>query len=690
MTENVNPADRSEAQTNAAQDNAAVEPTESASAESQTDATSEQTPVESSSTGSSAAAESGDAEERSPASTEASGTVPDTAAPTESLPEAAQASEAAPQPETTPADTSIGTTSGGEAASTETPATSGQTSASTDDAASTEVSAGEAGAASTEGAEGAPDAAEPTPEPGMSLEEMRRIWDELEAKKNSREPVEATITGSNRGGVVTEYKGLEIFVPLSHWSIDRGADTPDVTIGEPVTLYILEMTHFDTDARRVTGTRRSILRKELIDSLQVGQRMVGRVSSITDFGAFVDIGGVDGLLHVSEMSYARNKQPGAIVRKGDELEVVIKNIEKGGKRISLGHKELFNSPWVGAAEKYPPDSIQTGKVVSLTDLGAFVELEPGVDGLIRPRELSWTQRIGAASDVLKVGQDVSVMVLNVNEEQERMSLSLKRASDNPWPEIVERFGGDTQWEAEVIELSNKGAVVSVEGVEGFLPRGRMGRDARKLTELKAGDKLQVRVVEIDPKRPSVIFGIPMEGGGGGGGRQSGGEGGGRRGGGRDRDRDRDRMPAQPVTPENELKTAATVSSFSLGDMLGDALREKLGLEPEPQQATAPAAESQSTSTQESSATPSETIKTEKSDAEIGNANDPLATSAEERTVVPDEGANAGEAQAPSNALPESEAETGESEPALAGNEGTESGSDAEGQTGSSDQQTGAA
>lgn len=520
-----------------------------------------------------------------------------------------------------------------ESASSETPAEVPSAGETAEEGASAGATEGTAGAAvensATEGeapAEETGEAVQPEPEPGMSLEEMRQIWDELEAKKNSREPVDATISGANRGGVVTEYNGVEIFVPLSHWSIDRGAETPDVQVGEPVTLYILEMTHFDTDARRVTGTRRTILRKELIDSLQVGQRLMGRVSSITEFGAFVDIGGVDGLLHVSEMSYARNKQPNALVRKGDEIEVIIKNIEKGGKRISLGHKELVNSPWVGAAEKYPPDSVQKGTVVSLTDLGAFVELEPGVDGLIRPRELSWTQRIGAVSDVMKVGQDVEVMVLNVNEEQERMSLSLKRAAENPWPEIVERFGGDTVWEAEVRELSNKGAVVSVEGVEGFLPRGRMGRDARKLTELKAGDKLQVRVVEIDPKRPSVIFGIPMEGGSGGnsggegggarGGRSSGGDRDGRRGGGRG-DRDRDRMPAEPAQPLNEMKTAATVSNFSLGDMLGDALREKLGIEPEP----APEA--------------TQSAETTEKGAEIGNANDPLATSAEERSVVAD-------------------------------------------------------
>lgn len=539
MTENVNPTEQNGNNSETPEQNTAPESTENTSVEA--------TPQEQAAP-QDAAAETPVAEntaEESPASTEATPEAP----AAESAPEAAPAVEgevASPAAETPAADA----------------------------------------AASTGEAEGAEAAAEPEPEPGISLEEMKRVWDELTAKKDSREAIDVVVTGVNRGGVVTEYEGVEIFVPLSHWSIDRSVEMPDAETGQTFPVFILEISHFDTDARRVTGTRRSILRKELIDSLEVGQRLQGRISSITEFGAFVDIGGVDGLLHVSEMSYARNKQPNELVKKGQEIEVIIKSIEKGGKRISLGHKELVDSPWTGAATKFAPDSIQKGKIVSLTDLGAFVELEPGVDGLIRPRELSWTQRIGSASEVLNVGQEIEVMVLNVNEDQERMSLSLKRAQENPWPQLVERFSGDGTWEAEVKELSNKGAVVSVDGVEGFLPRGRMGRDARKLTEMKAGDKLQVRVVEIDPKRPSVIFGTPMEAGGGqggGGGDYERGGGGGRRGGGRDRG------PSGPIAPpQNELKNATNVSNFSLGDMLGDALKEKLGIESPQEEAPAAA------------------------------------------------------------------------------------------------------
>ena len=436
-----------------------------------------------------------------------------------------------------------------------------------------------------------------------AVETLRPTWEELAAKKESRETFQATVTGVNRGGIVADYNGVEIFVPQSHWSVDRATEVDPTIVGNSYDMHVLEITQFDTDARRVTGTRRSLRRKEVLESLEPGMRVTGRVSTLTDFGAFVDIGGVDGLLHVSEISHARSAQPKDLLKKGEEIEVVVKKIEKGGKRISLGRKELLDSPWKGAAEKFPTDSVVSGTVVSLTDIGAFVQLEPGVDGLVRPRELSWTKRINQASDVLNIGDRVEVMVLSVNEEDERIGLSLKRAGENPWPQIVEKFSDEeASWEAEVREVSNKGAVVSFDGGEGFLPRGRMGRESNRLTELNSGDKLTVRVVEVDPKRPSVIFGLPMAGGGGGG-RSGGGGGGESRGGGRGRGgRDRD-FQAPPATPSNEMKSAETVSNFSLGEMLAEVMKEKLGIEEEKKEEKSPSASAGNPAKTETPVTP---------------------------------------------------------------------------------------
>ena len=475
-------------------------------------------------------------------------------------------------------------------------------------------------------------------EEAEKLEAMKPVWQELTEKKESRETFTAKVTGTNRGGIVAEYNGVEIFVPQSHWSLERSSEVDPTIVGNEFEMSVLEITQFDTDARRVTGSRRSILRKELIESLEPGLRLKGRVSSLTDFGAFVDLGGIDGLLHVTEISHARSAAPKDLLKKGEEIEVIVKKVEKGGKRISLGRKELLDSPWKGVAEKYQTDSVVSGKVVSLTDIGAFIQLEPGVDGLLRPREMSWTKRVGQASDMLSVGQEVEVMVTSVNEEDERIGLSLKRTGENPWDSIVEKFSdAEATWEASVVEVSNKGAVVSVEEIEGFLPRGRMGRESSKLTELTPGDKLTVNVIEVDPKRPSLIFSLPgagRSGGGGqrgsGGGERQGGGGGGRRGGPR---RDRD-FQASKAVPNNEMKSSKTVSNFSLGDMLESVMKEKLGVEeqeetpaksPEnPQSGASGDKKEDGASSQESAAPVTEDVPVVTADSSSETVNAPLS------------------------------------------------------------------
>lgn len=497
----------------------------------------------------------------------------------------------------------------------------------TDGAPVIDAAAAEAAAAAAKAAADAAAAAE--------LERIRPIWEDLEGRHKSREPFEATVLSVNRGGVVCEFQGVEVFVPQSHWSNKRGEQVDPTIVGQAFEMTVLEITQFDTDARRVTGSRRSLLRKEFVASLEPGMRLTGRVSSLTDFGAFVDLGGVDGLLHVSQISHARGASARDQLKKGEEIEVIVKKVEKGGKRISLGRKELLDSPWKGVAARYEVDSVRVGKVVSVTDLGAFVQLEPGVDGLVRPRELSWTKRIGSAGEVLSVGQNVTVMVTSVNEEDQRIGLSVRRTAENPWPGIVERFeDSSTEWEGTVKEVSAKGVVLAVDEVEGFLPRGRMGKESRRLTEMQPGEKLTVNVLEVDPKRPSVIFGIPGAGGGGGGGGRSGGGGG---GGGRRGDRDRN-FQAPPAQPSNEIKSSETVSNFSLGAMLEDAMKKQLGVEetketkaPESKSAApadlpSPSGESSDTTSEASSRT--ETTPSPSEDSSVSDSNAVEETSEE--------------------------------------------------------------
>jgi small subunit ribosomal protein S1 len=419
--------------------------------------------------------------------------------------------------------------------------------------------------------------------PPMTEERMRELWEELSAKKGAGEEIELEVVSQNRGGVVTHYKNIEVFIPMSHWSLDRhGSDVVgDAKAGTKTPAHVLEMTEFDTDARRVTATRRSVLRKKLLESFEVGQRMSGRVSSILDFGVFVDLGGIDGLVHASEISHVRGRHPSELVKKGDEVDVVIREIDREKERIYLGMKELLPSPWDSVEEKYPEGTVQHGKVVGMTKLGAFIELEPGLDGFIRLRELSWTKRVHHPKEILRKGQEIDVKVLDVSSKKQRLSLSYRQGQEDPWPTIAEKYSVGTRWEGEIREISNKGVVVAVDDVEGFLPRGRMGRESKRLPEMKVGEKLPVNVIEVDPKGLSLIFGLQQpereeEG--------RGGERGERRGGGRgDRDRrDGDRGGRSgggtPANPTNEMKTSETVSSFTLGDILGDAIKKRLNID----------------------------------------------------------------------------------------------------------------
>jgi len=463
-------------------------------------------------------------------------------------------------------------------------------------------------------------------------EEQRALWAELTEKKHKHEEIELTVISHNRGGVVAGYKGLEIFLPMSHWSLDRAVANPtiDAIPGEPFRANVLEMTDLETDARRITATRRTILRRALMESLEVGQRRLGVVTSILDFGIFVDLGGVDGLVHASEMSYDRSKQPSELVRKSQRVEVIIKEIDRQKKRIYLGMKELLPSPWSDADERFEVGIIYPGKVVGLSKAGAFVEIAPGIEGFVRLRELSWTKRIQSPDEILKKGMEISVKVMEINAKRERLALSYRLATDNPWEELAQKFTLGTQWEAQVKEVSNKGVVVAVEDVEGFLPRGRMGREARRLPELKAGEQFSVHVVDIDPANQSLIFGLaiqhddqaeaqpPREGGfrenraprgeggfrggnrgeqrgegnrrgeGGGGGRREGGRR--ERGGDRGERGDRDRPVAPPQPPQNELKNSKLIGNFSIGDLLGEAVKKQLNYdEPVPAVPVAPVA-----------------------------------------------------------------------------------------------------
>jgi predicted RNA-binding protein with RPS1 domain len=385
---------------------------------------------------------------------------------------------------------------------------------------------------------------------------MQERWTELVASKNGGKEVELDVASTNRGGVVAHYHGVEVFVPYSHWTLDRHNThaISEVQQGDKFLAHVLEISSIEADARRVTATRRTLLRRELLETIEPGQRLRGRVISILDFGAFVNIGGIDGLVPASDVSHDRSQRPSDVLSKGEVVDVVVKDVDRSRKRIYLSIKELLPSPWEGAEDRFVVGSIIRGTVVGIGKNGAFVNVETGIDGFVRIAELSWTKRVGNPREILQKGEEVDVKVIEVSTRRQRLALSFRQAIEDPWPALAEKYAVSTNWEGTISSLSSKGVVVSVGEIEGFLPRSRMGRESRRLPDMKVGEPMPVYVLEVDAATHSLIFGLVSAAeepaaeersggysggggfagsgereGGGGGGRDSGG--GGRSGGG---------------------------------------------------------------------------------------------------------------------------------------------------------------
>jgi small subunit ribosomal protein S1 len=263
--------------------------------------------------------------------------------------------------------------------------------------------------------------------------------------------------------------------------------------------------------RKVVEEEQSKAKEKLLSTLQIGQTVKGEVKNITDFGAFVDVGGIDGLLHVSDMSWGRVKHPSDVVSVGQQLEVVVLNFDKQTERISLGLKQKVANPWVGVEDKYLVGTVIKGKVVSMTDYGAFVQLEEGVEGMIHVSEMSWTHRIRHPSDVLQVGQDVEVMVLSTDPDHEKVALGLKQITPNPWEELAKKYPPSTVIEGEVKNLTDYGAFVEVEpGIDGLLHVSDMSwtRRVNHPSELVSkGSRIKVKILNVDPDREKVSLGL---------------------------------------------------------------------------------------------------------------------------------------------------------------------------------------
>ncbi len=343
--------------------------------------------------------------------------------------------------------------------------------------------------------------------------ETPKDWSGLEKAFADKSVISGHVTEVVKGGLRVDV-GVRAFMPASRSGVREVADLEKL-VGQDIECRI---TKLDTASEDVVVDRRVVLeererltKQEAFGKLQVGDVVHGTVRTLTDFGAFVDLGGVDGLLHVSDMTYARGVKPSDVVSQDQQIDVKILKINRETRNISLGLKQLAADPWTVAAEKYQVGERIRGKVSRVADFGAFVELEPGIEGLIHVSEMSWTRKNVKAADVVKPGDMVEVVVLGVNGADKRIALGLKQALGDPWEEALKKYPVGAQVEAPVTSLAKFGAFVDLgDGIEGMIHIGDISHDKRlnhPSDELKVGQVVKAQVLEADRERRRLRLGI---------------------------------------------------------------------------------------------------------------------------------------------------------------------------------------
>jgi small subunit ribosomal protein S1 len=343
--------------------------------------------------------------------------------------------------------------------------------------------------------------------------EIPKDWSGLEAAFAEKRIIGGTVTEVVKGGLRVDV-GVPAFMPASRSGAREQADMEKL-VGQEIECRI---TKLDTTEEDVVVDRRAVLEErerqekiEAFDRLEEGAVVHGTVRTVTDFGAFVDLGGVDGLLHVTDMAYARNVKPSDVVQAGEHIDVKILKINRETRKIALGLKQLAPDPWSLVPEKYARGSRVKGKVSRVQDFGAFVELEPGIEGLIHVSEMSWSKKQVRAVDIVKPGEVVEVVVLGVNPAEKRIALGLKQALGDPWDEAVKKYPVGAVAEGAISSLAKFGAFVELgEGVEGLIHIGDISKDKRlnhPNEALKVGEKVKGQVLEIDRERRRFKLGM---------------------------------------------------------------------------------------------------------------------------------------------------------------------------------------
>jgi small subunit ribosomal protein S1 len=350
----------------------------------------------------------------------------------------------------------------------------------------------------------------------LSREKARReeAWGVLEKSFETNEKVNGIIFGRVKGGFTVDLSGATAFLPTSQMDI-RPIKDPSALMNEPQPFIILKM---DRKRGNIVVSRRAVLeetraeaRSELIANLTEGQVLQGVVKNITDYGAFVDLGGVDGLLHVTDISWKRINHPSEVLQLGQNIDVQVIRFNAETQRISLGVKQLEEDPWLKAIQKYPVDMKLSGRVTNITDYGAFIELEEGIEGLAHVSEMSWIKKNVHPGKIVSTSQEVEVIILDVEPEKRRISLGLKQCVDNPWQAFSDNYPAGTEISGEVKNVTEFGLFVGLPGdIDGMVHMSDLSWEKagdQAVKEYNKGDQITVKVMEVDVSKERITLGV---------------------------------------------------------------------------------------------------------------------------------------------------------------------------------------
>ncbi len=346
-----------------------------------------------------------------------------------------------------------------------------------------------------------------------SKAEKMKGWQQIINDVNEGDAIEGRVVKQVKGGYIVDVQGVEAFLPLSLSSF-KGISNEEVMANK----YKFQVAKMNKQRRNLILSRRDVIQKEreevkakLWDELEKGQRRKGTVKGITDFGAFVDLGGVDGLLHITDMSWSRINHPSEIVAIGDRIEVLILDFDRANSKVSLGLKQIIANPWSEVYDKYPPGTKVKGKVVNIMPYGVFVEINKGIEGLLHSSEISWQKKMVNPQEIFTVGDAIEVQIINVDKDSKRISLSMKQLEANPWLEAPKKFLVGTKVEGKVRGFTDYGAFVELEsGLEGMIHVSDMSW-TKKVNHpqdvLKKGQTVEVMILAVDGENRKITLGL---------------------------------------------------------------------------------------------------------------------------------------------------------------------------------------